>query len=1001
MPRTPVPHVPLATYRLQFGPGFTFRDAEALVPYLNKLGISHVYASPILKARKGSTHGYDIIDHNRINEELGDERDFDAFAATLRENGMGLILDFVPNHMGVGRADNAWWLDVLEWGPASPYATFFDIDWQPAKRELRGKLLLPFLGDHYGRVLEEGELALRFDAATGTFSVWYHDHRFPVAPRDYGRILANHAGGGRDGPNSTNGGIGQLIQAFLRLRLPRLTAKLVTEARDRTEKLKKQLSALARADVAIQEHIHARVVSFNGTPGDRGSFVALHRLLQRQHYRLSFWKVAASEINYRRFFDINELAGIRVERPEVFDTVHRTVLRWIGEGKVQGLRIDHIDGVFDPEGYCARLRDAVAFTRQSEPDAIPFYISIEKILAQHENLRPDWAVTGTTGYEFANVLNGLFVDPSGEHPLRRFYRAFSGNTATFDQVLYHAKLHVLDHLLGAELSVLATDLDRLSETQWQSRDFTLDGLGEALKQIVACFPVYRTYVTARGLTLDDRRDIDWAVSWARRRSIETDPSLFDFIHAVLTTDLVRRPGSGYSRSQVVRFAMKFQQLTGPAMAKSLEDTSFYRYVPLVSLNEVGGDPRRFGVSAAAFHHLNQDRWRRHRHTMLATTTHDTKRSEDVRARINVLSEIPAEWEQRVRRWSRLNRSARGEIGGQPAPTRNDEYLLYQTLIGAWPHEPREGGRTTTDDAAGFAQRIEEYMVKAVREAKEMSSWANPNTDYEGATRNFVRRILDQSQQNPFLDDLLPFQQRVARIGALNSLSQAVLKLSVPGIPDLYQGCETWNLRLVDPDNRAPVDFEWLRETLVGLSSEWEDDPLGLPPQRSPVPMDDLDDRMKQFVTWRLLSLRRAFPELFLEGDYRPLEVIGSKAENLCAFEREYCGRVLIVVVPRLIGHLNQQSRNDGLDTSVWRGTKLMGSIAQGDRRLTNLLTGEDVVSERQRAGNAFDIEKLFSRLPIAVVSSPPITDRRVSNDPSNRHQCVMEQRAGSERHSHR
>lgn len=961
--------VPRATYRIQFGPGMTFRDAEALVPYLARLGISHLYASPILKARKGSTHGYDITDHNALNEELGEEEDFDALVAELHRNGMGLVLDFVPNHMGVGRADNAWWLDVLEWGPVSPYAHYFDIDWQPAKPELRGKVLLPFLGDHYGSVLERGELELRFEADAGTFSVWYHDHRFPVAPRDYGRILSVRAEGGNRPPG---GETASLIQAFRDPRLGRPVGRRIAEARRLADKLKCDLARRARSEPAFRERIRGCLDDVNGTAGDSRSFLTLHRLLQRQHYRPAYWRVAANEINYRRFFDINELAGIRIEWPDVFDAVHRTVLRWIDEGKIQGLRIDHIDGLFDPEGYCSRLRAAVERLPgpSAERGSRPFYLTVEKILAQHEALRSEWPVSGTTGYEFTNLVNGLFVDPDAESTLDRAYRRFTGNSVSFDEVVYSAKLYVLDHLLSAELNVLANDLDRISESNWRTRDFTLDGVKNALRQIAACFPVYRTYVTSRRTTEEDRRDIGWAIAWARKRLPDGDSGLFDFLHSVLTVDLVRRRRSGYGRQAVVGFAMKFQQFTGPVMAKALEDTSFYRFNRMVSLNEVGGDPRRFSVSTSAFHHLNAERLRRHRHAMLATTTHDTKRSEDARVRISVLSEMAGEWTSRVRRWGRMNRAARRDLDGAPAPSRNDEYLLYQALIGVWP-SGCEGDIPDDDTLEMFRERIERFMVKSVREAKTRSGWSRPDIEYEEATVGFVRHVLDPQRSALFLSDFLSFQRRAARVGMVSALSQAVLKFCAPGVPDIYQGTEYWDLSLVDPDNRRAVDFAGRNRTLTDLVGRFEElwpcvagfanSLLGAWP----------DGRIKQFITWRLLDLRRRFPDVFLDGAYEPLLLEGPRSENVCAFARRHGNVVLIAAAPRLLATVTDSAEAPSTMESLWRGTWAISEVVAPDDGLVDVFTGRRVDPDRDVQRARLSLEELFATLPVAVLLSRP------------------------------
>ena len=659
---------PCATYRLQFSRDFTFRDAERLVPYLHALGVSHIYASPYLKARSGSSHGYDITDYNALNPEIGDAADFDAMVAALARHGMGQILDIVPNHMGIGRADNTWWLDVLEWGRASPYADYFDIGWNAPNPNLSGKLLLPFLGDHYGAVLEAAEMVPAFDAQEGSFSVWYHEHRFPLAPQTYTAILAAAGGGGDEK-------LASLAAAFRQFRPASAGKRTQAAMRARAGDLKQELARVVAAEPRLRSAIDRALHHLGGVSGDPASFVPLHRLLERQHYRLAYWRVAADEINYRRFFDINELAGVRMERAEVFETAHRLVLHLFAEGKIDGLRIDHIDGLFDPLQYCMRLQRRLSEARGN--DERP-YLVVEKILAQHESLRSDWPIDGETGYRALNLINGLFVEGRAERAIDRAYGRFVGRHPDFDTVLYECKKQVMDTMLAGELQVLAVALDAISEANWRTREFTLAGLRAAIREVVACFPVYRTYVTERGASAEDRRDIDWAVALARRRSQDRETTIFDFIHGALTTDIARKRARTFNRRAVISFAMKFQQFTGPVTAKAMEDTAFYRYTRLLSLNEVGGDPRRFGTTVTAFHHLNQERARLTPHTMVATATHDTKRGEDVRARINGLTEFPAEWGRRLRRWSMLNKSAKSELEGAPAPSADDEYLLYQT-----------------------------------------------------------------------------------------------------------------------------------------------------------------------------------------------------------------------------------------------------------------------------------------------------------------------------------
>lgn len=947
--------VPLATYRLQFNRDFAFGDAERVVPYLARLGISHIYASPYLKARAGSTHGYDIIDHNALNPEIGDADAFAAFSDALARHGMGQVLDFVPNHMGVGHADNAWWLDVLEWGEESPYAEYFDIDWQPAKPTLHGKVLVPFLGDHYGRVLEAGELRLGFDAAAGTFSVWYHDHRFPITPGDYPRILRpvlSEYGRLSERDDETVIALQDLIVGFRDLSdwSPALH-RLHTGRRAEAAELKQLLRVVAQAP-GMAEVIDIALDKLNGRPGDGDSLQWMHELLDAQHYRLAYWRVAAEEINYRRFFQINQLAGIRVEVPEVFEATHRLILQLIRDGRVHGLRIDHVDGLFDPRQYLERLQAAARAARDHPSGAedaaesgngaangsahgtgngngngggngAPFWIVVEKILAAHERLREEWAVAGTTGYDFLNRVHRLFVDPDGEAALQRSYERFVGRTVSFEEIAYESKRQVMDFELASELRVLANEFDRLTESSWATRDYTLVGMRQALREVVASFPVYRTYVDGTGAAAPDHRDVDWAVAHARRRSLRADKSVFDFLQALLSTNLAASPGP-YNRREVRRLAMKFQQYTGPVAAKGVEDTAFYRFNRLISLNEVGGEPARFALTAASFHKATQEAARRWPNTMLATATHDTKRGEDARVRIDALSEIPLEWGRRVRRWATLNQRRKTIVNDAPAPSPDDEYLFYQTLVGVWPTEFHGPDDIDPIALADLRERVSAYMIKAVREAKTQSSWINPQQDYEDALLSLVGRCLDVSRANPFLADFREFHRPVALAGVVNSLAQAVIKLTAPGVPDVYQGCELWDLSLVDPDNRRAVDFDRREAMLNRLAADFAGGSGNLTPD---VVASGLLDRwhdgvVKLFVVWRLLWLRGLYPDLFEGGSYQPLDVTGPRADHVCAFGRVDETASVITVVPRLPLRLQATGAQWPCGPEVWQDTAI-------------------------------------------------------------------------------
>jgi (1->4)-alpha-D-glucan 1-alpha-D-glucosylmutase len=962
-PRPIRPTVPRATYRLQFDRGFTFDDAAGLMPYLSALGITHLYSSPWLKARAGTTHGYDVVDHNAINPEIGDERSLDHLSAVLADRGMGHILDFVPNHMVIGRADNAWWLDVLEWGRASPYAESFDIDWTPLKRQLHHKVLVPFLGDHYGKVLEAGELTLRFDADSGSFSIWYHDHRFPIAAGHYGpliRAALDLAGADPHAPDRPwQRSLAALAKAFETL--GRRQFRRGTD-RERSRGLQKDLAELARTSPDAATALSSSAATLNGRVGEPDSFVALHRLLERQAYRLAFWHVAADEINYRRFFDINELAGIRVERAEVFDAIHRLVGALIAKGDLQGLRIDHVDGLFHPREYLARLRELAGGASQP---AAPLYVVVEKILAPHEALREAWPVAGTTGYDFLNQVNALLLHHGGGHALTRAYERFIRREVDYDELVHDCKRLIVHTLLGSELNVLAREFDRIAQRQWRTRDYTLETLRATLVEIAACFPVYRTYVARRGASAEDRRDIAWAVSQARRRWRGLGREALDFVESVLTTDLVRPTANGYRRAEVIRAAMRFQQYTAPVMAKGLEDTAFYRFYRLISCNEVGGDPRQVSLSIAAFHARNRERARRWPHTMLATATHDTKRGEDARARIDVLSEIPGEWERGVRRWAALNSRWKVDLDERRAPGRNDEYLLYQTLLGAW---PIEFGEPPFEPAAleEFTARIQAYVVKAAREAKLATSWANPSKDYEDAATQFVARLLDPESGRLFMTDFLRLQRRIARIGMLNSLVQLTLKLTCPGVPDIYQGTELWDLSLVDPDNRRRPNFDARRRLLGGLASLSKLDG----PRRAGEVADLMyswrDGRIKLHVLSTLLRLRRDRESLFSKSHYRALSTEGAMADRVIAFAREAAGDWMVVATGRHLAPF-VPSADAGPARYSWEDTVLR-LPAQLGKNVDDVLTGREIATNE----GAVTAQELFSILPAAV-----LVERRV------------------------
>ncbi len=947
--------VPRATYRLQLNKDFTFDDAVKILPYLSRLGVSHVYCSPILRARPGSLHGYDIVAHDEINPELGGAEGFERFRSELRVQDMGVLLDMVPNHMGVLGADNAWWMDVLENGPASMYADYFDIDWHPVNVELEGKVLVPALGDHYGNLLAGGELVLHFEPEIGTFAMRYYDHRFPLDPRSYPSVLARAEALLAEG--EARDAISSLATAF-----GHLPPRTASDAQARTERArdkeihKGRLARLVGRRPDVASAITAALTSLNAP----GKHDALHELLEAQAYRLAFWRVASDEINYRRFFDINDLAALRMEDERVFEATHAFVLELAAAGAVDGLRIDHPDGLYDPaqyfrrlqEGYARRIGAVLPEHGANGRPSRPLYVVVEKIAAPHEDVPESWHVHGTTGYRFANVVNGVLVDAGASAKFDRIWHSFSREEQSFGEDAYQGKRAIMRSALASELTVLSSQLLRIAHADRRTRDYTFNTLRQALAQVTACMPVYRTYIVDAP-SAQDLRYVDWAVAQARRRSQAADTSIFDFVRQSLLGQPIE--GADERLGQLVRhFAIRFQQFTSPVAAKGVEDTAFYRYSRLAALNEVGGDPGQFGMTVRAFHGASADRAARWPHTMLATSTHDNKRSEDVRNRIDVLSEMPANWRLALRRWSLLNRAHRSKIGDESAPSRADEYLLYQILLGTL-----APGALDEDSLAAWRSRIEAYMIKAAREAKAHTSWINPSEEYERALVGFVRGALARVQPNPFLDDLRARAEPIAWFGALNTLIMTLLKFTSPGVPDLYQGNEIMDLVLVDPDNRRPVDFA-LRARLLdeALGSE------ALCAAHARGLLESLyDGRAKLHITARLLGLRRELPDLFKQGAYLPLAATGNQAEHVVAFARRHEGRTLIVIGARLFAQLLREPGKLPLGSEIWTDTRLDVKEFGEGARFANALTGERLAVN----AGTLDLAQAFASFPAAAL----------------------------------
>ncbi len=919
-----LPAVPSSTYRVQFGPRFRFDDGARIVPYLAALGAGALYASPYFRARPGSEHGYDIVDHNRLNPEIGDESEQRAMIGQAQAAGLAHIVDFVPNHMGIG-ADNPWWTDVLTLGRRSAYAHFFDIDWQ-ARTLGRGKIVLPFLGDHYGAVVERGELVVTFDPAAGTFVLRYYEHTFPLAPHTYAMLFSFAAA--RPAPER-GADLRGLATDFESLRNRSRDTPRRRGLRDRSVALSAALARRCASDPGLAALLADAAAMVTADPN------RLDALLAAQYYRLVFWRAAADEINYRRFFDINDLAGLRVEEADVLARTHALLFAMITDGRIGGVRVDHIDGLANPGGYANLLVDYAHAVDRS------LYVVVEKILADGERLRPTWKIAGTTGYEFMNLVAGLFVDGTREEIFNRIYRRVLGRLPVFADEAYQAKRRVMRIDLASELQVLAEGLARIARCDRRSNDFTTIGLRRALTEVIAALPVYRTYVIEEGIESDDRSIIATACARARDRSELADDGIFAFIHEVLTLEILQISGSHYDHVEVVSFVMRFQQYTGPVTAKSIEDTAFYRYVRLVALNEVGGDPSRFGRSVAEFHATNAERARSNPNGMLSTATHDHKRGEDTRLRIAALTEFPKEWSRAVARWARMNAALRDGRAHAPSPT--DEYLFYQTVVGTLPPEWLGTSEPNAEQTAAYVARLSAYARKAAREAKLSTSWSDIDPGYEAGLEAFVAGAL--AAGTPYLRDACDFTAALAPIAAIHGLAQVTLKLTAPGVPDIYQGCELWDLSLVDPDNRRPIDYDARRAILDELATRTDRTAL----------VDELlaqwhDGRIKLYLTWRLLALRRDRPLAFGNA-YRPLQ---TGDDGLIAFVRDE----LVVLVPRLARRR-------------WTGSALAVSYPNAtvaglppEMRYRNVLDDTLLVTT---TGGTLAAAQVLTRAPVAVL----------------------------------
>ncbi|QIF04870.1 malto-oligosyltrehalose synthase [Roseimicrobium sp. ORNL1] len=925
----------LATYRLQFHQGFTFRDALALVPYLHALGVSHVYASPLFRASPGSLHGYDVADHNALNPEIGTREEYDALVAELHRNGMGLIVDFVPNHMGISDPNNEWWMNVLENGPASPYADYFDVEWHPLKPALENKVLLPILGDQYGRVLERGELRLKFE--DGTFSLECPGAVLPIAARTSRPLLHRAAEilGEAEAPDELR----SIITALENLpsRAQTEPAKLAERTREKRI-IRERLARLCETDAVVKNAIQSAVEEWQDGH-DPKNLDRLDALISEQPYRLSYWRVAAEEINYRRFFDVNSLAAIRVELPEVFDSTHRLLLELFADGSLDGVRIDHIDGLARPAQYLETLRQKIT---EATGGKTPGWVFVEKILGAGEKLRAGWQTDGTTGYEFAIQVMNALVDRTGERRLTQCYEKFLGDHMDYREIVCQSKRLIMQLTMASEVNVLGMMLSRLAESHRWYRDFTVNALTTAIREVIASFPVYRSYIDPESPVQDaDATVISQAIAQARRRNPALERSVFEFIRIVL----LPLAESTHPLDEEVRrdFVVKFQQCTGPIMAKGVEDTAFYVYNRLVALNEVGGNPGIFEAPLESFHKQCTARQAEWPGNLLATSTHDTKRSEDVRARILALSEMPVEWSHAVRKWHTVNRKHQETLDGMMAPDANEEYFLYQTLLGSWPLHPM-----SDEERADYVKRLQEYMIKSLHEAKVNSSWIDPNEAWDKAVAAFVERILAPGSKNRFPSLFEPMAAEIAQLGAVNSLSQAVLKLTTPGVPDFYQGTELWDFSLVDPDNRRPVDYAVRQQALGALAGVSPSDLLA----------SWRDGRIKLFVSQQLLQLRRLHSTLFTTGTYESLSAQGTHADRCLAFHRATPEVEMVVAVPRTTRVLGFPPVGP-----CWKDTTLSLPQVPSSGGWRDVFTGREHATE----AGSLPLADLFADLPFAVL----------------------------------
>lgn len=960
--------IPLATYRLQLREGFGFDQIRELLPYLEALGISDLYLSPLFRARAGSTHGYDVVDHSQIEPAFGGEEAFTRMAEDARSRGMGVLLDVVPNHMGINDSGNRYWLDVLENGEGGRYADFFDVDWDALPRNLKHRVLQPVLGKPFGATLEDGELQVVYQ--NHRLHVAYFDRRIPLSAHSWPvvlevmlRRLSERPG---DSGRASRVERAELESIITQLRhLPPCEQRTPESVGDRYREqriARRRLGHLIDKRPAVRQALERALEEINGERGSPSSFDRLEELLNLQCYRLAYWRVASDEINYRRFFDINDLAAIRVEDPKVFRRVHRLVADLIARNLATGLRIDHPDGLLDPAQYFDNLQRLFRESRSGEDEqAKKLYVVAEKILSGDEQLEKDWAVQGTTGYEFLNHVSLLLVDGEGARQLHDDYHELSGVEDSAAQIFYESKKEAASVAMLSEMQMLAARLYRIAQRQRASRDFTQPALLKSLQEIVASLAVYRTYVPPRGWEASeaDHRRISLAVRRAKRRNPSMSRFLFDFIASVLLLEFPPTLDQE-QRDQWRHFALKLQQVSGPIAAKGVEDTAFYRYYPLASLNEVGGELDAHAHSTEDFHRIMQHRARSWPHSLSASSTHDTKRSEDLRARLHVLSECPQVWKDEVLLWRQMNRRWLEDWDGAPVPHPNEEYLLYQSLVGTWPLGPMDDGQREP-----YLGRVLQYMEKALREAKLNTSWMNPSEDYEEAVFGFVRKILGP-EAAAFQTDLSQFVAGIADAGFVNALSQVLLKATLPGVPDFYQGTELWDFSLVDPDNRRPVDFAARQSAIEQLDGVQENIEAAAREVAAAWP----DGRVKMLVTMRSLALRREMADVFNTGEYLPLATQGEAAEHVLAFARHSGEQWAITIVPRhfykLRGRPGAESARQ-LPKTAWGDTEVV-LPAEAAATWQCALTGRTFDASSTDGGSVIAASELFDLLPLALLT---------------------------------